>query len=277
MPIDDLTLIPVKVITSRRHPLVQRFRTLADRPERDGAHLLLDGAHLVSDARSAGLELDVMAVAKSHVGPTTEAGRLAHAIERGGGEVAVVSDQVLAALSPLRTPSGIVAIALRTPSSVGDICQHPGAFIVAAVDVQDPGNVGALIRVAEACGATGALVCGASANPFSWKALRGSMGSALRLPVASGLSMDAAFESMQAGGVRTVAAVARGGLDPDAIDWRGRLGLLLGGEGPGLSEDLTRRCEIRVTIPMAPPVESLNVAVAGGILGYTARRQRTRA
>jgi RNA methyltransferase, TrmH family len=265
----------VKVITSRQHPLVRRFRTLAERPDRAGARLLLDGAHLVSDARAAGLDLEIVAVAKSHLDSRTEAGRLAEAVEHAGGQVVAVPDRLLPSLSPLRTPSGIVAIALRRPDSAGEVCQHPRAFIIAAIDVQDPGNVGALIRVAEACGATGALVCGASANPFSWKAVRGSMGSALRLPVASGLSAEEALQLMQTRGVRTVGAVARGGVDPDTVDWRGRLSLVLGGEGPGLSEDLTRRCESLVTIPMAPPVESLNVAVAGAVLAYAARRQRT--
>ena len=74
--------------------------------------------------------------------------------------------------------------------------------------------------------------------------------------------------------LRTVAAVARGGDDPDAIDWTGSTGLLLGGEGPGLSDEVADACDARVTIPMAEPVESLNVAVAGAILIYAARRQR---
>ena len=88
-------------------------------------------------------------------------------------------------MSPVRTPSGIVAIARRTPATAPPTsARHADAFVLAAVDVQDPGNLGSLLRAAEAGGVTGAFVCGASANPFSWKALRGSMGSALRLPVA---------------------------------------------------------------------------------------------
>jgi TrmH family RNA methyltransferase len=140
--------------------------------------------------------------------------------------------------------------------------------------VQDPGNVGALIRVAEAAGASGAVFTGASANPFSWKALRGSMGSALRLPVLGDITTEVALAVMKKTGLRTVAAVARDGRDPDALDWSGPLGLLLGGEGPGLAHDIVASCDQRVTIPMASPVESLNVAVAGAILVYAARRQR---
>ena len=87
--------------------------------------------------------------------------------------------------------------------------------MLAAVDVQDPGNVGALIRAAEAGGATGAFVCGASASPFSWKALRGSMGSALRLPVVAGMTADAVMNCMAEAGLRMIAAVPRGGENPD--------------------------------------------------------------
>jgi TrmH family RNA methyltransferase len=79
---------------------------------------------------------------------------------------------------------------------------------------------------------------------------------------------------MRKSGVRTVAAIARGGHDPDAIDWRGKTGLLLGGEGPGLTDEAIALCDARVTIPMAAGVESLNVAAAGAILVYAARRQR---
>ena len=95
--------------------------------------------------------------------------------------------RVFDALSPVKSPSGIVAIARPQGVTAAEICAQPDAFVLAAIDVQDPGNVGALIRAAEAGGVTGALVCGVSASPFSWKALRGSMGSVLRLPVVAGL------------------------------------------------------------------------------------------
>jgi RNA methyltransferase, TrmH family len=100
------------------------------------------------------------------------------------------------------------------------------------------------------------------------------MGSALRLPVVAGMTHDAVITCMTTAGVRIVAAVPRGGEHPDEIDWRGPVGLLLGGEGPGLSDEVVARADARVTIPMAATVESLNVAVAGGILVYAARRQR---
>jgi TrmH family RNA methyltransferase len=100
------------------------------------------------------------------------------------------------------------------------------------------------------------------------------MGSVLRLPVAAGLTTDAAMQAMRAHGARVIAAAPRGGRHPDVVDWQGRVGLLVGGEGPGLSETILAAADDRVTIPMATPVESLNVAVAAAILVYAARRQR---
>lgn len=263
----------MKTISSRQHPLVREFRDLANRRDPSGARLLLDGAHLVREAQRAGTPIQVVAVAASKLDAESEEGALARELAGGGTEVVSASDQVLDAMSPARTPSGIVAIATRAPVASADICRNAG-FVLVAVDVQDPGNLGALVRTAEAGGVSGVLVTGASAHPFSWKAVRGSMGSVLRVPVARVPSVNAAMSCMKKFGLHTVAAVARDGVTPEHVQWGGRIGLLLGGEGPGLSPEVVVAADQRVTIPMMPPVESLNVAVAGGILLYAARQQR---
>jgi TrmH family RNA methyltransferase len=262
-------------ITSRHNPVVHTFRALADTPDPAGARLLLDGSHLVDEARRARMSFEVVAVAASRLERDSEEAGLAHELDRHGVDVVVAGDQVFAALSPVRTPSGIAAIARRMPTTAADVCGGRNAFVMAAIGVQDPGNLGAIVRVVEAGGATGVLVAGASANPFSWKAVRGSMGSVLRLPIVSGLDVDAALAAMSDAGLRTIAAVARDGSEPDDIDWSRSVGLLLGGEGPGLPDSVAERCQARVTIPMVPPVESLNVAAAAAILIYAARRQRS--
>ncbi len=264
----------MKTISSRQNPIVQTFRALARTPDPTGARLLLDGVHLVREARAAGAEIEIAAIAASRTRAAGEAADVARRLDAEGTRVVSASEQTLAAMSPVRAPSGIVAIARRRPADADQICARPDAFVLVAVDVQDPGNLGSLLRAAEAGGATGVLVCGASANPFSWKAVRGSMGSILRLPVAAGLTAEDAARTMRAHGGRIVAAAPRGGRHPDAVDWRGRLALLMGGEGPGLSEAIIAAADDRVTIPMAAPVESLNVAVAAAILVYAARRQR---
>jgi TrmH family RNA methyltransferase len=263
----------VRTIASRQNPLVRAFRDLAAAPEANGARLLLDGPHLVGEARAAGARFEVVAVAASKLDTASEEGDLARRLAAESVDVVAAGDGVFEAMSPVRTPAGIVAIAARPPLEPADVCRRAG-LVLAAVDVQDPGNLGALIRAAEAGGADGLLVAGASASPFSWKAVRGSMGSVLRLPIATVKSAEAAVDCMKKLGLHTVAAVARGGLAPDAADWTGKVGLLLGGEGPGLGPEIVEQADARVTIPMSAPVESLNVAVAGALLVYAARRQR---
>ena len=264
----------MQIISSRQNPIVGACRELAAAPDAAGARLLLDGAHLVRDARSAGLHFDIVAVAASRLVGDTEEGDLARHCEIDGAPVYEVNDKTFAAMSPVRAPSGIIAITRRTPTDVETIYRHPTGFVLVIVDVQDPGNLGALIRAAEAGGVTGVLVCGASAHPYSWKALRGSMGSALRLPMASVPDTGACLQRLRHSSFRTLAAVPHNGRDPDAVDWTGRRALVIGAEGTGLQNDVRTACDEGVTVPMSPPVESLNVAVAAAILIYAARRQR---
>jgi TrmH family RNA methyltransferase len=141
--------------------------------------------------------------------------------------------------------------------------------------VQDPGNLGAIVRVAEAAGATGVVAAGGSANPFGWKALRGSMGSALRLPIASEPAAENAVAEARRHGCRIVATVPRDGRSLYDVDLAGPLQVLIGGEGRGLASALTDLADERVTIPMQAPVESLNAAVTAALIVYEARRQRT--
>ena len=264
----------MRSITSRQNPVVARFRALADTADPAGARVLLDGPHLVHEAQQSGHTFEIAAVSSSRLASDTEEAQLAAGLEKAGVEIIQAPDAVFAAMSPVRTPSGIVAIASRRPTTASEICGVENALILVAIDVQDPGNVGALVRTAEAGGVTGMFVCGTSANPFSWKAIRGSMGSALRLPVLGGMASAAVMTCLRSGHIRTVAAVPHGGQDPDALDWHGKLALILGGEGAGVPEDIARSSDVMASIPMAAPVESLNVAAAGAILVYAARRQR---
>jgi TrmH family RNA methyltransferase len=264
----------MKRISSRQSPIVRAYRQLARQPDPVGGRLLLDGAHLVREAHAAALPFESVVIAQSHLDRKTEEGTLAHSLQRAGVEVASAGDQVFAAISPVRTPSGIVAIAHHHATTIQAILTQARLFVVVVVDVQDPGNLGALVRVSEAGGVTGMIVAGDSANPFSWKAIRGSMGSALRLPVARGPSIDAVMQEIQKSRAKVVAAVPREGHDPDAVDWYGRVALLLGGEGQGLSAGVVEAADERVTVQMEPPVESLNVAASAAILIYAARRSR---
>ena len=264
----------MKSISSRSNPQVAAFRDLASTPDADGVRLLLDGAHLVREAHEAGLSFECVAIVVSALDSGGESAALARALHADGHQVVTVTEPVLRAISPVKTPSGIVAIARRAAPPARTLAGDPQALFLVLVDVQDPGNLGALVRVAEAGGVSQVVVCGVSANPHGWRALRGSMGSVLRLPIVQFADTGEALKALAASGARTIAAVPRDGQTPDDVAWTGRVAIVLGGEGAGLEHEQVARCDGLVTIPMNPRVESLNVSAAGAILVYAARRQR---
>lgn len=263
----------MRAISSRQNPLVQQFRGTAAGEAR-GALVLLDGAHLVATALDAALPIPVAAITDSEL-DDPEFAALAARLEAAGTDLAVVTNNLMAVISPVRSPSGLVALAEHVTTSPAGVLGTPGALILVAADVQDPGNLGALVRSAEAASATGVIASGLSADPLSWKALRGSMGSALRLPVAIALDTEELLAAARSAGLQTVAAVPQGGVAPEALDWRVPTALFMGGEGPGLAHAVIEASDVRVTVPMAAPVESLNVSIAGALLLYAARLQRT--
>jgi TrmH family RNA methyltransferase len=140
--------------------------------------------------------------------------------------------------------------------------------------MQDPGNVGGVIRSAEAGGATGVALGGTSCDPWGWKALRAAMGSTFRLPVLTVPDAASLAHDLRSAGVTLLATVPRGGTSMESADMRGGTALMIGGEGPGLTPELVRLADANVTVPMKPAVESLNAAVAAALLVYEARRQR---
>ncbi len=262
----------MSLITSRQNAVVARYRAAARGDAADV--VLLDGAHLIGDALQAGIAIRHAAVTPA-AQDRREVGSLVTALERGGAEIASVSQNVMDAISPVRSSSGFVALAQRPAHRLEDVFAGAVPLVVAAVDVQDPGNVGAIARVAEAGGATGLVAAGASADPFGWKALRGSMGSGLRLPIATATA-DAALAEARRRHCVIVAAVPRDGRSVYDTDFTRPVAIVIGGEGQGLPQPLEERADERVSIPMQTPVESLNTAVAAAVIVYEARRQRMR-
>jgi len=262
-------------ISSRQNPLVRRFRDLAAATA--GEDVLLDGEHLLREALASHVPIEVAAF--SDVRAAASAGAdssLPSDVLRQGGRVVSVSAAVLDAMSPVREPSGVAAIATLRHQSLDAALARAPQLIFLLSGIQDPGNVGAIVRAGEACGVTGVVAGEGTADPYGWKALRGSMGSAFRVPIAARVPLLDAVRAAKASGVRLVAAVPRDGEPLPEIDLRAPSAILLGGEGAGLPEPLLRLADTRVTIPMCPPVESLNVAVAAALIVYEAFRQRRR-
>ena len=262
--------MPATTITSRRHALVARCRDAADGT---GDEVLLDGAHLVGDALAADVPLAGILVAEG-VAERPEMQRLLQRARAAGVVVHHVTPAVLDAASPTRTPAGIVALASLRFHPLDDLLQRPPALVTVTLGIQDPGNVGTLVRSSEAAGATGLLALPGTAHPFGWKALRGSMGSALRLPICRAGDTRQALADLQHRGVTIVALRADAEVPFTDADLTGPLAVCAGAEGAGLPSDVLATCDLHLSIPMRPPVESLNVAVATSLVLFEAPRQR---
>jgi TrmH family RNA methyltransferase len=256
------------LIRSRANPLVKRLRALKEGTDR--GLLLLEGPTLLEEALAAGLPL-VEAAASPRLLRAARGRALAQAVE-ARCPLRVVDDALLASLSEVETSQGVLAIARRPRTDERRLLEGV-PLVLAAVGVQDPGNAGALVRTAEAAGATGVVLIG-GADPFSWKALRGAMGSAFRLPLLRRREALPAVAEMKAAGLRLLATRARAAEAYDRADLRGPLALFVGSEGGGLPAEVEAAADGHVSIPMSGGVESLNVAVAAGVLLFEAARQR---
>jgi len=261
----------VRRISSRSNPLVARFRDVARGRGPDGV-ILLDGEHLVDEALVSGVPLETVALVEGMVDAYSDG--LVDRVKRAGAEVVRVPAAVLAAMSPVRQPSGIVALAQATPASLDDALAAAPQLVLLLNGIQDAGNVGAIVRAADGCGATGIITADGTADPFGWKALRGAMGSTFRLPIAVRQSAPAAVSRLRSRGVTVVATVPRHGAPLPACQLRGPVAILLGREGAGLPEALVTAADQRLSIPMRPPVESLNVAITAALILYEAAKQR---
>ncbi len=267
------------LLTSRRHPWVTRCRELAagkqEQSNDPAAHsqVLLDGPHLLREALASDVPLD-FALADTRILEKESGRSLADTLASRGIPFQECAGSVIEAASPVRTPAGVVAIARLAPADPDSLLRHPtNQLVVAAGGVQDPGNLGAIVRVAEAAGAAAVISTSGSADPLSWKALRASAGSALRLPVARHIEASELCVLAQSHGWRILATDPADGMPHDQVDYPGPSLLLLGGEGPGLDPALIAQADQRLRIDMQSPVESLNVAVAAGIILFEARRQ----
>jgi TrmH family RNA methyltransferase len=176
-----------------------------------------------------------------------------------------------------RAPQGVAALLVPPVHALKDVVDEEAApLILVAGGLQDPGNLGTLVRSAEAFGASGVLTTPGTVSGWNQKALRASAGSIFRTPVV-GVGLEE-LAALKARGVRLLAAVAEDYADTvaaPAVDFRGACAVMIGNEGAGLSEELLELADVRVTIPCPGRVESLNAAVAGSLLLYEASRQRS--
>jgi RNA methyltransferase, TrmH family len=262
-----------ELITSRKNPLVQRARAARDGREKE--LVFVEGVRLCEEALRAGLDFE-FALHAAAVAENERGARLLGELRRACPRTLAVSEGVLESVSDTKTPQGVVAVA-RRPETGRDVIELGGEspLVVVMHRANNPSNAGAMLRVAEAAGATAVIATEGSTDLFSPRALRGSMGSAFRVPLWTGASLEEALGWCRARGIRSVAAGAGASKAHTEVDWTQPRAVVVGPEAGGLSEEEMRAADESARIPMRAPVESLNVAVALAVILYEAARQRT--
>ena len=239
---------------SDKNPLVKQIRRAVSKGTlTEDGYAVAEGAHLLEEALAAKCEVGAVIVAES-----------AHLHYPGAR---IVSDRTFRELASTETPQGVIA--LVRPAVATLVQMTSGTALVVALDgVQDPGNAGAIVRAAEAFGATGVVFLKGTVNPYNPKCLRGSSGSVFRVPLVAGVEAEQILDA----GIAWFAAMPRAARLVSDADLSAPCGIIIGSEGRGVSPALAERAT-GLRIPTAG-VESLNAAVAAGILLYEARRQR---
>lgn len=229
---------------------------------------MIEGPKAIGDALAAGAPLEAL-----YVDATADPSLVTRA-EEAGVPVRRLEGGVLERVADTVTPQGVVAVAPWVDVAVGDLVEP--TLVVVAVDVQDPGNAGTLLRTAEAAGASAVVFVGGSVDVFHPKVVRASAGSLFHVQVVSGGGSVEVLEQLAARGMRRLGTVASGGTSLDDVDLTVPVALVLGNEGRGIPDEVAAVLDEQVTIPMAGRSESLNVGMAGAVLCFEAARQRRR-
>ena len=261
-----------ETITSATNPLVKRIRQLADRRHRrrEGA-FVVDGVQPVWRAVEAGADVELLVIAPELL-RGSPAMRMVEERRAAGVRVAQLSGELFTRLSERDGPSGLAAIVRARMRPLDDVAAGPDAVFVVLHEVGNPGNLGTIIRTADATGATGVVLIGDASDPYAPAAVKSSMGSLFAVDVSYAATVDAFFAWARARGVQVV-ATSGGAADRhwDAA-YRRPLALLFGSEGPGLPAAAVERSDLRVRIPMVGTAESLNLAAAAAVMLYEVQR-----
>ncbi len=258
------------VIASRSNARVKQLRAaFAGHARLSGGLIAIEGSHLLEEALRSGMMLKTIFLSERRSLPEYVPSSI---------EVLRLTGDVFDSVMDTRSPQGIAALLVPPIPTLEDLLRGIPLVVVAA-GLQDPGNLGTLVRSAEAFGASGIMVTQGSVSPWNGKALRASVGSIFRLPVVTGVTED--LHTLQARGIRILAAVGVGVGSAEVteladVDLTGSVAIMVGNEGAGLDPEYLELADARVTIPCAGPVESLNAGVAGSIILYEAHRQRAR-
>ncbi|HJP93728.1 MAG TPA: RNA methyltransferase [Pyrinomonadaceae bacterium] len=260
-------------VTSRDNTLLRQVRAVRD--GKMGELVFVEGLRLCEEAHRSRLEIDAVVVSEELLRKERAAVPIAE-LSSVARRVVSVSEKLLESVSYTKTPQGIIVLARRPEASEARLATSLGtsSLLVVLHQINNPVNVGAIVRTAEAAGATGVITTRNTSDPFSPKSLRGAMGSAFRLPMWSGADYTEVIQWCRKRAIVTICADVGASDTYLDLDWTGPRALLLGPESTGFTPEELQQADRRVSIPMKGTAESLNVSVAAGILLFEAARQR---
>jgi len=264
---------PHKPITSKDNSAIKHLHSLAEpkRRKKDRA-FLIEGVKMVEEALRDNLGVSLVVAAPSLVQHHGKG--VLNLADRRGVEVLWISDKLMDAVSGTKTPQPVMAVVSMKEFSEEALLTLEARLIVVVHLLQDPGNLGTIIRTAEAVGASGIAVTSNTVDPYNAKAVRASMGSILRLPVAHIHDLPTFIGTCKRRGFQIAATMLTGDKTHFDVDLAKPTVIVLGQEGAGLGRDIVSDIDLNIRIPMAESIDSLNVATAAAVILYEAMRQR---
>jgi TrmH family RNA methyltransferase len=257
-------------VTSAQNTLVRDLRRALQQGETtEDGYCAIEGLHLIEEAIRSGLRFRDVFFSESGF----ERNRKLLAQLSSHTELLVLPDKIFNGAVSTETPQGVAALVKLKQSDLESVLAVPDTLIVGAAGIQDPGNLGTMIRSAEAFGATALIAAERTVNPLNPKVIRASAGSLFRLPV---LKVPSAqfFAECRAHGVRILGTSSHKGMPLDQADLTGPAAIFIGSEGAGVPKEILAEVDETIVIPHSPRVESLNAGIAASIFMYEAARQR---
>lgn len=266
--------MPVRIVQSKQNARLKLLRRALTRPGRDAEGLVgIEGPHLLEEALRAGLRVRAIFAGGDNVGvfdPLSGTGTLDSDVE-----MLLVPGNSLQSILETQTPQAIAALVEMPDWTWAHLFKQSQTMpmVVVLAGIQDPGNLGTILRSAEAFGANGLVCLPGTVNPWNPKAVRASAGSIFRLPVIAA-EPDECFSMLRQAGAHIYTTAVRDAVPADEMNLGAPVAFLIGNEGAGVPPEIAAQADAALTIPCPGPVESLNAAAAASVLLYEAARQR---
>ncbi|HHV29411.1 23S rRNA (guanosine(2251)-2'-O)-methyltransferase RlmB [Acetivibrio mesophilus] len=259
-------------ISSAQNPVIREVKALKQKKYREEKGMFfIEGIRFVEEALKEGVQIHKILVSDK-LADTTSGSEILEKVNNGGYSVFELPHKLFVEVSDTQNPQGILAVLDIKDYNIEDIWDNKNFFIILD-SIQDPGNMGTIIRTADAAGATGVIVSKGCVDVYNPKVLRSTMGSVFHVPICLSEDIFKVMDSMKKRGVKICASHLEGNCDYFELGYKKDIAIIIGNEANGISEEVKNYADVLVRIPMPGRAESLNASVAAGILMYEVLRK----